>query len=184
MIKASLKLAILYLLGVFLIVSMLPSCGSYGPSGHTHDDEEPPRPPEYDFLDTEPNNTFETAQFISLLPDYEKRDIHGYISAPNGADVFYYYLNPVAGDDELLLNLDVAFFWANTPKVSLYQTKYNEMGFADGYQFLGTYVGQNGKLEVINAPIYYNFFTNNDLFIVLEAYGEGYDEYVLEYWTW
>ena len=171
------------LLKYTLLLPLLLACGSDGPSNNTGD-EEPPSPPTFDYEEDEPNNTLANAQFIQLLPEYDKKDIHGYLSAPDGADCFYFFLNPVPGDDELLLSFNVDMTWYTTPKVTLYQTIYDELGEETGeYLQVGTFVGEEGYVEVTAYPIEYDFFRRNDLFFVLEGFGDGFDEYVIEFFT-
>ena len=74
------------------------------------------------------------------------------------------------------------------PKIKLYHSKYNAEGEVTGYKHLGTWVGEDGYLTILNFDVEYNFFTNNDLFIELTPWiglrdtPLPDDSYLLDFW--
>ena len=138
------------------LFAFLASCGSDGPSNN-NEEVEPPAPPIYDYEEDEPNNTLINANFITALPS-DMQTVHGFISPPDGADCFYFFLNALPGDTEIHLTFRVDMTYYTTPKVTLYQTMYDELGAVTGeYRQIGTFVGEESFLGVIQWPIPYDF---------------------------
>tara|TARA_R110002074_G_scaffold77658_2_gene176064 strand:- start:1811 stop:2329 length:519 start_codon:yes stop_codon:yes gene_type:complete len=144
----------------------------------------PPNRPVYDFEEQEPNDSFKSAQFLTLLPEWSQRNLKGHLDpVEDDLDFYYFFLNLNAGDDELLFNLVLECEPWLTQRVSFYQTIYSPLGEPTDYQLLGTFVGAEGQLIILDLPVPYHSFTNNDLFMVIEGFGIGYTGYVLEFWT-
>tara|TARA_R110002110_G_scaffold211268_1_gene423931 strand:- start:1525 stop:2034 length:510 start_codon:yes stop_codon:yes gene_type:complete len=147
----------------------------------------PPGPPTYDYEEVEPNDDFSIAQFITLLPHGQSQeDIGGFIDLPDDLDYYYFFLSPNLGQDEIKFNAIVETDPFIAPKVSLYQTIYDSFGTPTGeHQLIGTYIGVNGNLVILDVPIPYHSFTNNDLFLLLEGYTtiNGYKGYVIDFWS-
>jgi hypothetical protein len=164
-------------------VALLAICcgGEHGDGGGN---EPPPPPPTPDYEEQEPNDTFTDANFITLLPVFNPEDIGGYLTQPNDRDFYYFFLNLNLGDNEILVNFVVEMDPFIDPKLSLWQTIYDPLGVPTGdYQNLGLFVGVDGNLVVLDIPIPYHAFTNNDLFVVMEGYGFGNEEYTIDFWT-
>ena len=169
----------------YLLTLLLFSCG--GDSVTNNDgDNEPPPPPTYDYEEWEPNDTFDDANFITVLPHFASQSIGGHLAlVADDRDYFYFFLAPALGDEELLLNVRLELDGIIVPRITLYQTIYDEFGKETGnFQLLGTFVGEEGELTLLEVPIPYHSFTNNDLFIVLDGFGFGYESYELNFWTW
>ena len=68
----------------------------------------PPDPPTYDYEESEPNDSFEDANFITILPVFTPETIGGHLALiADDLDYFYFFLNPALGDDEILINIKV-----------------------------------------------------------------------------
>ena len=145
----------------------------------------PPNPPLYDFGEEEPNDSFESPQFLTVLPEWTESDLKGHLNPiEDDLDFYYFFLDLNAGDDELLFNVAIECEYYVTQKVSFYQTIYDPLGVPTGdYQLIGTFVGVEGNLVVLDLPVPYHPFWNNDLFMVIEGFGFGYTGYVLNFWT-
>jgi len=172
------------LLSLFLLLAA--ACGGDSGGNGGNGGGEPPDPPVYDYDEVEFNDSFEDAQFITLLPQWDQENIGGTIDLPDDLDYYYFFLNPNLGQDEVRFNVMVETDVFIAPRVSLYQTVYDSLGTPTGeYQLIGTYVGVNGNLIILDVPIPYHSFTNNDLFLLLEAYSpiNGYEGYVIDFWA-
>ena len=165
-----------------LILFLALSCG--GKHGDKDGGGPPPPPPVPDYEEVEPNDSFDDANFITLLPSFNTESIGGYIDLPDDLDYFYFFLNPVLGDDEILVNFVVETDVFIDPRLSLWQTIYDDLGVPTGdYQNLGIFVGVDGNLVVLDIPVTYHPFWNNDLFVLMEGYGFGYEGYTIDFWT-
>jgi len=165
---------------IFLIFSLIISCGDN--HGHSDPDVDPPYVPMHE--EVEPNDSFSEPQFITLLPVLSSEDIGGSLELPFDEDYYYFFLNPNLGDDEILFNAVVETDPLVDPRISLWQTVYDSFGAPTGdYQLIGTYIGVDGNLVILDIPVPYNSFTNNDLFMVLDGFGVGYEEYIVDFWT-
>lgn len=170
---------------LFLITSFgIAGCESRNDPGGNNDP--PPPALESDYEEQEPNDFFDTANFITLLPIIGNTEIIEGHTDQFDADFFYFYLNPNPGAPEILLNVIVETeLFILAPKIRLLQTIYDEFGEpTDTYSLIGQYVGVDGELVILDAPVPYDSLTNNDLYIVLESYGVPIEEYKLEFWTW
>ena len=145
----------------------------------------PPSPPVYDYEEQEPNDSFASPQFLTLLPELTQSDLKGHLDPiEDDLDFYYFFLDLPAGDDELLFNLVLETEPWVTQRVSFYQTIYDSLGVPTGaYQLLGTHVGYEGRLVVLDQPVTYHPFWNNDLFMLIEGFGFGYTGYVFNFWT-
>ena len=170
-----------------LLLLLAASCsqGQTGANGGNGGGD-PPTPPTYDYDEVEFNDTFNSAQFITLLPQWYQENIGGILDLPDDLDYYYFFLNPNLGQDEVMVNIMVETDPFIAPRVSLYQTIYDTLGAPTGdYQLIGTYVGVDGNLIILDVPIPYHSFTNNDLYLLLEGYGplNVYEGYVIDFWS-
>jgi len=167
-----------------LLLLLLVGCGPSAGGGSNNDP--PPPPPGPDYTEQEPNDDFIAANFITLLPLVGNTETIGGHTDQYDADFFLFFLNPNPGVTEIPMNIvvETEFFFL-APKVRLYQTIYNDLGVPTGdHQLLGQFVGTDGELIILDWPVPYDSFYNNDLFVVLESFGPGQEEYELEFWTW
>jgi len=187
----ALKIIGAYFLILALIAAFGCSQGTTVPSDDDDDDCDDPPIEDCYFEETEPNGTFGDANFVDLLPvlgsytfcgDFEDIGID-----ITDTDFLYFFLNPNPGDTEILINLIVETDTDITPTIHLWQTVYDALGEpTDTYQSLGTFFGSDGMLLILDFPIPFDFMTNNDLFVQLEAAGTlplSYHEYTMEYYT-
>lgn len=170
-----------------LLILLLIGCGQSSDGGSNNEPPPPPPPPPGpDYPEQEPNNDFNTANFVTLLPLLGNSETIGGQTDKYDEDFFFFFLNPNLGVTEISINIVVETeFFLLAPRVSLYQTIFDEFGEPTGnHQLLGQFMGTDGELVILGWPVPYDYFYNNDLFIVLESFGVGVDEYELEFWTW
>ena len=138
-----------------------------------NDDEEPNNP--CDITEVEINDSFDTANFIDILPVLNPALVCGVFEDVDlystSEDFFFFFLNPTPGDTEILINLVVeAQDNSVVPVIHLWQTMYDDLGNKTGaYQPKGSFFGNNGMLVILDYPIPYDFIQHNDLFVQLEA---------------
>ena len=147
----------------------------------------PPPIPECE-QEIEPNDHFAIADFLGVLPVVAPEMVCGdmYIWPPHDADVFFLYLSAPEFVEEMYVSIVVSTDLDTTPKINLYQTIYDGNGNpTEDYQLIGQYIQGPGLLFVDEAVVPHHPLENNDLFIVLEAFGDPYHiaEYELEYWS-
>jgi len=107
------------------------SCGGSNSGGDGGGD--PPDPPTYDYVENEPNNTLEDAQFITVLPTFTLKNIGGTLWLPQDADCYAFFLSPPRGDSEVIFNVALETDPILNPKIRLYQTVVDETGTPTGY---------------------------------------------------
>ena len=142
------------------------------------------------FMEMEPNDVEEAANYVGLMPelqpvsicgtffDYEPNDLH--------LDYYHFFLNPIVGAEEVMLNVVLQTEETVVPAIRLLQTVYDDQGNTVDYTSLGIFYGVAGELVILDFPIPYNFLTNNDLYLRVEGiYPPDYIEknYKLEYWN-
>ncbi len=141
-------------------------------------------PPGYDFTELEPNDAFEQAQFLTVLPEWSERTLGGDWWKVNEKDFYWYFLDPPAGVFQLNFNVVMTCPTNVHPGFAVFQSVYNSMGDLIDYQLLGTYQGYQGNLVALDIPIPYDPFYNNDLIIMTKCQGFGTDiEYTLDFWN-
>ena len=149
----------------------------------------PPPPPAYDYNEQEPNDTLVDAQAITILPMWNPEDIGGTFLIPKDSDCYWFFLAPPAGVTQLNFNMLLETDPILLPKVRMYQTIYDDFGDPAGYTLIGTWVGLDGDLVILDVEVPYDNLTNNDLFIKLDPWGGLIDvplpddTYVIDFWT-
>ena len=190
--KNVIKIAGVYFLILVLVAAF--GCSQSKPilsDGDGDDDCDDPPIEDCDFKETEPNDIFDNANFVDLLPVLQSYTFCGAFEdidlGITDNDFLYFFLNPSPGDTEILINLIVETDTDVSPSLRLWQTVYDNLGEPTGtYQSLGTFFGSDGMLVILDFPIPFDFMTNNDLFVQLEAVGTlplSYHEYTMEYYT-
>jgi hypothetical protein len=172
------------------LAALLTACG-----GDSSDvDVTVPDPPVEqlcDYLEIEPNNEFDEANFVDLLPVLDPYLICGdflFVSEEmKDIDFYHFFLNPDPGQDTVYMNFMITTSPEVFPSIRLAQTVYDEDGFETGeYTTLGVFVGDKGFLVVLDFPVPYDFLNNNDLFVQFEGVGtQPYQpyQYEIEYWN-
>jgi len=141
-------------------------------------------PPGYDFTELEPNDAFEQAQFLTVLPEWSQKTLGGDWWKVSEKDFYWYFLDPPAGVFQLNFNVVMTCPTNVHPGFAVFQSVYNSMGDLIDYQLLGTYQGYQGNLVALDIPIPYDPFYNNDLIIMTKCQGFGTDiEYTLDFWN-
>jgi hypothetical protein len=173
-------------LGLFILVG---GCSN----SHTHDDNggDPPDPPVgcQGFPENEPNDTPTTGTYLGYLPTLAPESVCGeWLDIPfndHDVDYYFFYLSPPPGVTQFPLNMSVMTDPAAVPYVQLQQTIYDSDGNpTGGYKTIGTFYGEDGTLLIIDFPITYDFYNNNNLIVRLEGiYPLGMvPEYEMQYW--
>ena len=140
--------------------------------------------PGYDYTELEPNDAFEQAQFLTVLPEWSERTLGGDWWKVSEKDFYWYFLDPPAGVFQLNFNVVMTCPTNVHPGFAVFQSVYNSMGDLIDYQLLGTYQGYQGNLVALDIPIPYDPFYNNDLIIMTKCQGFGTDiEYTLDFWN-
>ena len=142
------------------------------------------------FMEMEPNDVEEAANYVGLMPELQPVAICGtfFDYEPNDPHLDYYrfFLNPIVGADMVMLNVVLQTEETVVPAIRLLQTVYDEQGNTVDYTSLGIFFGEPGELVILDFPIPYDFLTNNDLYFRVEGiYPPDYIEknYKLEYWN-
>jgi hypothetical protein len=170
--------------------------GCVGSGGDSNDADEPPvdppRPTVATYYDEEPNDTLAQAQFLTILPIPQGESIWGTLEAYNDTDAYYFFLHPgvspdkgedwVADIEKLLFNFvlegDVI-----SPRVSLYQTVFDDIGLPTGeYKQVGIYIGYDGFLLEYDISVPYDAFYNLDLFFIVQGIGVDVGGYTVDFW--
>ena len=140
--------------------------------------------PGYDYTELEPNDAFEQAQFLTVLPEWSQKTLGGDWWKVSEKDFYWYFLDPPAGVFQLNFNVVMTCPPNVHPGFAVFQSVYNSMGDLIDYQLLGTYQGYQGNLVALDIPIPYDPFYNNDLIIMTKCQGFGTDiEYTLDFWN-
>jgi len=140
--------------------------------------------PGYDYTELEPNDAFEQAQFLTVLPEWSQQTLGGDWWKVSEKDFYWYFLDPPAGVFQLNFNVVMTCPTNVHPGFAVFQSVYNSMGDLIDYQLLGTYQGYQGNLVALDIPIPYDPFYNNDLIIMTKCQGFGTDiEYTLDFWN-
>jgi len=164
-----------------------------GCSDHPESDKDfdgPPPPSKCEgFSELEPNGTPESAQFISILPEFSPLPICGeYFGFWEDVDFYKFWLQPNNTESQIIeMNLVLTAEPDILPYVSFYQSELDEMGIPTGdYGWIGTFFGEEGYLEVIDFPVPYIWASKMDLIIKvghLTPLSEGAHEYQISYWN-
>ena len=140
--------------------------------------------PGYDYTELEPNDAFEQAQFLTVLPEWSQKTLGGDWWKVSEKDFYWYFLDPPAGVFQLNFNVVMTCPTNVHPGFAVFQSVYNSMGDLIDYQLLGTYQGYQGNLVALDIPIPYDPFYNNDLIIMTKCQGFGTDiDYTLDFWN-
>jgi len=165
-------------LGLSLLVG---SCTNHHNDGDGGGDSDPPG---YDFTEVEPNDAFEDAQFLTVLPEWTQSTLGADWWRVNEKDFYWYFLNPPPGVFQLKFNLVMTCSPSIHPGCALFQSVYNSMGDLVDYQLLGIYQGYEGNLVALDIDVPYDPFYNNDLILMTKCQGVGSDlEYTLDFWN-
>tara|TARA_B110000285_G_C15104670_1_gene607227 strand:- start:121 stop:684 length:564 start_codon:yes stop_codon:yes gene_type:complete len=171
----------------FVLSFIMSGCG--GSSVPSDGPGEPPTDPEYDYTEMEPNNSLETAQFLTVLPVSNTQNLLGdYNNSADDKDCYAFFLSPPIGAKSTLFNFivepDPSFQWAGS-RVKLWQTIVDDKGNPTGYQLLGTWVANSvgGTLAVFDIEIPYDEFYNNDLIMKMSTPYQGPSTYILDFWS-
>ena len=111
-------------------LSIILSAGCGGSSVPSDGPGEPPDPPEYDYTEQEPNDTLETAQFLTVLPVSNNQNLLGdFNNSANDTDCYAFFLNPANnGIESTLFNFTVETDASLWPWVKLWQTVVDDTG--------------------------------------------------------
>lgn len=154
---------------------------------HNHNDSDgggDSDPPGYDFTEVEPNDAFDEAQFLTVLPEWTQSTLGADWWRVNEKDFYWYFLNPPPGVFQLKFNLVMTCSPSIHPGCALFQSVYNSMGDLVDYQLLGIYQGYEGNLVALDIDVPYDPFYNNDLILMTKCQGVGSDlEYTLDFWN-
>ena len=97
--------------------------------------------PGYDYTELEPNDAFEQAQFLTVLPEWSQQTLGGDWWKVSEKDFYWYFLDPPAGVFQLNFNVVMTCPTNVHPGFAVFQSVYNSMGDLIDYQLLGTYQG-------------------------------------------
>ena len=166
----------------YLFLSLLlASCGN-GNNGH--DTPEPPAA-ECSFIESEPNNSLDDANYVGLMPVVDSEAICGR-GWKEDSDNYHFFLNPPFS----VGNVQLSFFIKTKdaiPTVSLYQTEYGPVGDPRHYKPIGVFFGNEyGQLGVYKIQIPYHYKNANDLYIAINFIGDISKQvpYKFEYWSY
>jgi len=180
--------ALTIVLGFLISFVILAGCGPT--SKPSNGPPDPPKPPEYDHTEQEPNDELGIAQLLSVLPETNPENLIGSFSPPVDHDCYAFFLDLPAGVTSTLFNFTLDSDISINPKVKLWQTVVDEQGIFTGYQNLGTWVASDGMLVVLNEEVPYDEFYNNDLIMEIVPWGGPADPppnidltYTLEFWS-
>jgi hypothetical protein len=172
-------------------LSIILSVGCGGSSSPSNGSGDPPDPPEYDYTEQEPNNSLETAQFLTVLPVSNTENLLGdFNNSANDKDCYAFFLNPPLGAESTLFNFTVETDASNTQTqvlpVKLWQTVVDDTGIITGHQLLGTWVSSNGTVVALDVEIPYDAFYNNDLIMEIDPLSWSSPlsgTYILDFWS-
>ena len=142
-------------------------------------------PPGYDFTELEPNDSFDEAQFLTVLPEWSQQTLGAEWWKVLEKDFYWFFIDPPAGVLQLNFNLVITCPRNIHPGCALFQSVYNSMGDLVDYQLLGIYQGYQGNLVALDIIVPYDPFYNNDLILMTKgAQGFGSDiEYTVDFWN-
>jgi len=187
LIKDNIELFIMY--GFIAVFCFFFACGDTIIVEPSPDPGPPPPPGIECSFELEPNNYFTDANFMGVLPILAPESICGdvFIFPPHDADFYYFYLTAPSFVENIPISIAVTTDLHTTPKIGLFQTVYDGFGQpTEDYILLGQFVQGPGLLFIDEFLVPFNSYTNNDLYIVVEAFsGVPYHfaEYELEYWN-
>ena len=168
-------------------LSILLSAGCGGSSVPSDGPGEPPDPPEYDYTEQEPNNSLETAQFLTVLPVSNTENLLGdFFSSAEDIDCYAFFLNPATGAESTLFNFTVETDASLWPWVKLWQTVVDDTGIITGHQLLGVWASSNGTVVALDVEIPYDAFYNNDLIMEIDPLSWSSPlsgTYILNFWS-
>ena len=169
-------------------VSIILSAGCGGSSFPSDGPVDPPDPPEYDYTEQEPNNSLETAQFLTVLPDSNSQSslLGDFNNSADDIDCYAFFLNPATGAESTFFNFMVGTDASITPRVKLWQTVVDDTGIITGHQLLGTWVSSNGTVVALDVEIPYDAFYNNDLIMEIDPLSWSSPlsgTYILNFWS-
>ena len=142
---------IITILGLFA----LAGCNDDDKSCDKKRNDDDPPPPVYDYVDSEPNNKRENAQYVTKLHQFKPKTIGGRFQRKEDLDYFRWFLDPPAGVDVIHFNVSLESE-SPTPSLTLWQSVVDSWtGDLIFYRFLGTYVGEDGNVSVTNIPLEY-----------------------------
>ena len=160
---------------LFMCVLLATSCGdSTTIVGNDDDDDDPPPPPSFcdGFYEYEPNNLFEEANFVDILPILSPNNICAVadvIDLQHGGDVFYFALQPTHNSSYIETNWVLDIEEDVLPYIEFYQSYYNSDGTVKDINLIGTFFGEHGRLEVLNFTVEYEFLVKRDLYVVVKG---------------
>ena len=154
-----------------LLVTLV-GCNTNSEPPNDDDDGGPPPPVSCDgYLEVEPNGEYEQAQFITILPEYSPDPICGeYVGVWQDVDFYKFWLQPKNTDPQII-KLNVVFDTDKevVPYLSFYQSEYDETGAPTGsYLWVGTFFGEDGRIEILDFPIPYVWGEKQDLVVAVE----------------
>jgi hypothetical protein len=178
---------LLFLIGIGIIGS---SCSLNSEPADSHEDD--PDPPFVcdGYPEHEPNDELKDYNFVNVLPANGLPDPICARLDPfdmdDGADVFYFALQPNCGLCSILTNWVMDTHEDILPYVEFYQSSWNPLGEVDDVHLIGSFYGEPGHLEVLNFFVPYQFPSKRDLYVritgVLGSPTEIYP-YSVQYWT-
>ena len=175
-----------------LLPLMFALLGCNSNSDESDGDIGPPPPPKQceGYLEMEPNDDFDMANYVALLPALQPETLCGkfydYDPFTADKDYFFFFLNPNPGAEEVIFNFVVKTEDDVVPAAYLYQTIYDELGVPQDHQQLGIFYGVPGELVVLDFHVPYHFLDNNDLYLRVDGiYPTDFieKEYSVQYWN-
>jgi hypothetical protein len=141
-------------------------------------------PPGYDFTEVEPNDAFDEAQFLTVLPEWSQKTLGADWWVLPEKDFFWFFLDPLPGISQLNFNLMINCSPTIHPGCVLFQTVYDSLGNITDYQVIGVYQGFEGNLMALDITLPFDPFYNNDLILMVKTQGTGSDtDYTLDFWN-
>ena len=162
---------LLNLLGGYIVVASLIGCSiKHEESGG--DDGGPPPPVSCEgVLEVEPNGEYEQAQLVTVLPQYSPDPICGeYVGVWEDVDFYKFWLQPTNPNHQIIfLNVVLETDKEISPYISFYQSEFDHTGMPTGdYQWLGTFFGEDGRVDILDFPVPYYWGSKMDLVLAVE----------------
>tara|TARA_Y100000310_G_scaffold303811_1_gene342446 strand:+ start:180 stop:749 length:570 start_codon:yes stop_codon:yes gene_type:complete len=186
LIKDNIELFIMY--ACVAVLCFVFACGDTTIVEPSPDPGPPPPPPVECEQEVEPNNSFADSDYLGVLPILSPETICGYLYVwpPYDTDFFFFYLSAPEFVEELHFSFAIHTELDITAKATLYQTIYDDIGNPTGdYQLIGQFTQGPGLLFVDEFAVPHDTLENNDLFVVVEAFGNPNTVayYEMEYWN-
>ena len=182
------KILIFCVVASLIVFAFSCNSGDISSAGEIGDDCDDPPDPHFCTQELEPNDHFDEANFIDVLPILSTETVCGdlFLYPPHDADTFHYYISLPEHVIKTPISIVITTDVETTPKLRMFQTIHDSLGNPTGnYMLLGQWVQDTGMLFVDSFMVPHDILMNNDLYMVVEAHGPPYHlaEYKLEYWS-